>query len=455
MISLRTVFAQLRTSGVEGLYTRWLKFSEMDPYTTQMQALLTALPDDTTRDRGLARACLTIMNQDHDPITEKREETTQAAVRAGVLPWSLHRQFDELTDWVKAQYRSVDDDWKFVPRRPTDADVKDEPLPPLVLLGQILNTVVQHYDVAAERGSWMVATGKFMEDFILVWPVALLWLNAWVEENVDRGMLMEFAMRWSVAGYAQLVVHQPVTAAFALTDVPDELIPEELPWTAFRILMPKSPLIVTATDYEGRVDELWIWQTTMINATDRGPWMLAGRAEWTHRQTGVSRRDWWTITSYPSSLAEIVTTVRHRTKESQSTQLLQTAMEASRALVNVLVCVAIQLHEQNFERAPVKKPPKGKRWRTPKAPPVTTDYVLGKDIRVHGPNLAPVVEAICRGERKYGSKQWMVRGHKRAQAHGPRHTLRKTIWIQPFWKGPVDAPILKRSHELEEQHEGS
>jgi hypothetical protein len=40
----------------------------------------------------------------------------------------------------------------------------------------------------------------------------------------------------------------------------------------------------------------------------------------------------------------------------------------------------------------------------------------------------------------------LVRGHWRQQAHGPRHTLRRTQWIEPFWRG--EGPVNVRSTKL-------
>lgn len=37
--------------------------------------------------------------------------------------------------------------------------------------------------------------------------------------------------------------------------------------------------------------------------------------------------------------------------------------------------------------------------------------------------------------------RYSVRGHWRNQPHGPARTLRKLTWIQPYWKGPEDAPV--------------
>lgn len=47
--------------------------------------------------------------------------------------------------------------------------------------------------------------------------------------------------------------------------------------------------------------------------------------------------------------------------------------------------------------------------------------------------------------------QFLVRGHWRQQAHGPGHSLRKPIWIEPFWKGPEEARVLLRQHRVEDQ----
>jgi hypothetical protein len=44
--------------------------------------------------------------------------------------------------------------------------------------------------------------------------------------------------------------------------------------------------------------------------------------------------------------------------------------------------------------------------------------------------------------------QTLVRGHWRAQPHGPGRTLRRPVHIEPFWRGPVDAPIALRPHLL-------
>jgi len=53
-----------------------------------------------------------------------------------------------------------------------------------------------------------------------------------------------------------------------------------------------------------------------------------------------------------------------------------------------------------------------------------------------------LVRAYARGEAKKLSVQGFIAGHiKYNQPYGPGSTLRKRIWIEPYWRGPEDAPI--------------
>jgi len=42
-------------------------------------------------------------------------------------------------------------------------------------------------------------------------------------------------------------------------------------------------------------------------------------------------------------------------------------------------------------------------------------------------------------------RRWMVRGHWRLQPYGPKHSLRRMRWIDPYVKGPEDKPFDARS----------
>lgn len=60
------------------------------------------------------------------------------------------------------------------------------------------------------------------------------------------------------------------------------------------------------------------------------------------------------------------------------------------------------------------------------------------------------VRAFARGERSKLSVQSPISGHYKMQPHGPQHSLRKLIWLEPYWRGPEDAPIPLRPHVFPE-----
>jgi hypothetical protein len=46
------------------------------------------------------------------------------------------------------------------------------------------------------------------------------------------------------------------------------------------------------------------------------------------------------------------------------------------------------------------------------------------------------------------SVQSIVAGHWKMQVHGPQRSARKRIFVEPYWRGPEDAPIALRPHKL-------
>jgi len=48
------------------------------------------------------------------------------------------------------------------------------------------------------------------------------------------------------------------------------------------------------------------------------------------------------------------------------------------------------------------------------------------------------------GQRRRSDKRWWGNGHWRQQVCGPKHALRKPIWISPYIKGDADAEVSER-----------
>lgn len=78
--------------------------------------------------------------------------------------------------------------------------------------------------------------------------------------------------------------------------------------------------------------------------------------------------------------------------------------------------------------------------------------VLGGNVRIQrheGEEGAQ--DSGTNGGGRAGGPLWVrtrVSGHWRNQPHGPGKTLRKLIFIAPFWRGPEDAPVSAPRHEV-------
>lgn len=76
-------------------------------------------------------------------------------------------------------------------------------------------------------------------------------------------------------------------------------------------------------------------------------------------------------------------------------------------------------------------------------------YEIGKEVKLER-NLRDAARSYCRtGEANAKwklEKRFIVRGHWKYQAHGSGHAERKLIFVEPYWKGPADAPVLARTY---------
>lgn len=69
-------------------------------------------------------------------------------------------------------------------------------------------------------------------------------------------------------------------------------------------------------------------------------------------------------------------------------------------------------------------------------------FRLGKPLKIDcRKNIQDYVAGV---KDRVQSVRTLVRGHWRMQRHGPGLSLKKPIWLQPFWRGPEDGPVLVR-----------
>mgnify|MGYP001548901604 CR=1 FL=1 len=122
----------------------------------------------------------------------------------------------------------------------------------------------------------------------------------------------------------------------------------------------------------------------------------------------------------------------------------------SRMIRNVWYVLAEHLDKSTFDgiRVDVHTPSaKANKKRGRKYYP-GVEYIIGPTRKIHLGEYEP--QERSGGERQGWtlSTRTLVKGFWRHQAHGPQHSLRKVIWVQPYWRGPDDAPPIVTTTEI-------
>jgi hypothetical protein len=219
-------------------------------------------------------------------------------------------------------------------------------------------------------------------------------------------VLIRFLTDWIDSAFARLEVSHKLAAALCLTDVPDDT---ELhaPWIGWSLVVPDGLL---GASQPARLWCLGLDPAYVVTA--------AGQVEpWSNEIVGG-----------------------------------ETAADLLRAFVRA-VCVV--LSDPDRRKAEGKwgsgasTPTRSKR---PPGPPPKEGarYLLAQPVTI---DLRDTVREILGGRKGGGGipkHQFLVRGHPRQQAWGPKHSLRRYKWIEPFWKGDPEARILLRGHKVED-----
>jgi hypothetical protein len=77
----------------------------------------------------------------------------------------------------------------------------------------------------------------------------------------------------------------------------------------------------------------------------------------------------------------------------------------------------------------------GSRRREPRGKARPRVWVIGKGVNPH-PGMVAAAKSSRTGARQELQSRHIVRGHYRRQPCGPGRKERKTIWVEPFWRGP-------------------
>lgn len=271
---------------------------------------------------------------------------------------------------------------------------------------------------------------------------------------------MHWLSRWADAAFPRIQISHSYAAMLMATTISAQEVPHvEAPWPAFLIEVPQGLLPIQARDGEwthvsrihvntGFLPHLW---------TER--WWgfeLTGKGIEVHRigplldaaiPTPKKQLDAMPLFELPESYAleakdAPISNVQDFWAGFDRSHEDRVVTLAGRLIVGA--CVMMTNKANYREKAARLSPALYSFNKRVGGPPVEPRiHVLGRPVKV---DFRLAVASFLAGGGRSPSVQTLVAGHHKRQAHGPGNVDRKWIFVEPYWRGEVDAPIVVRPH---------
>lgn len=267
-------------------------------------------------------------------------------------------------------------------------------------------------------------------------------------------------VRWGELAFPRIQMSHSYAAQLMATTVSKTEIPFiEAPWPAFAVEVPEGLLPIAAKDGTMTYITRILINTSFLPSQWTEPWWsleLCGKGIEIHRigriEEAFERASATDIKH--RKLMKLDDSFRIQAKDIpvgddyedfwagyDRSQEDRVAILAARLVLGACIMMT---DKANYKEREVKlgAPLAHARRRNGKEP-LSRIYVVGRPINV---DFRMAVREFVHGKLRSLSVQSLVAGHHKHQPHGPGGTLRKWIFIKPYWRGPDDAPIVVRPH---------
>jgi len=275
--------------------------------------------------------------------------------------------------------------------------------------------------------------GAYHEDDDILGAALGDWMRTVMFKDMDFLNLQTWFIRWGQFGMPTLRLTDKQFSSFALSEI-NHSGEWKMPWPAMSLPVPEGLL-----NYEGnkvrRVTCLRANKPTCarlfkegdnvgyVFRLDAGPFHLWKRSSSEGNFKGMLEDD-KTVSTYdlPTSSAE------------DAARLMGVT-----ALINAVDFINSGYKLERIQKKSVKSSKDGK--------PHAAQYRINVPVQINTTQLIRDYVSGGAAKQKFTAR-WVVRGHKRNQAHGPGRKERKSIWVEPYWKGPEAGATKIRDHVL-------
>jgi hypothetical protein len=253
---------------------------------------------------------------------------------------------------------------------------------------------------------------------------------------------------WRENGAKTFILTKELVEAFQHTDIPLDLYPADFqyPFDVF-LVESDSPMFTTKTPIGTKqiFSILYIADTAVYRDTGKmlikSDGTITKNLEWNKSLTAF----------YPADKVGVENMMIHMRDDQQIVAavdlpkvdfgLVPLDREDAQNMVNIFYNMVLYINDPNRNRSETESAHTRKIKDGYSKKGVLTSYIVLKPPKSYVP--------LSSGNGHALDKRFVVRGHWRMQSYGEKHSLRKSMWIKPYWKGPELAEIINKPYKVE------
>lgn len=248
--------------------------------------------------------------------------------------------------------------------------------------------------------------------------------------------------RWALSAFPVFqLTHRLAATLMATTISEDALEGVRSPFYAVTVKLPPDLIYIADKDERPESAILLTFSSYPIKGETRWSYCLSTNPVPIEAPEDRARKDGLSVWAFHIPQSEILNNDLPRTWNTLPRSSMDDRADALARRLMLGLCLWCSDPKNLGEPQRPSKSASRQRGRQPGELPDFKTWFLGKDISLD----ARVIEAVRGFSREGGSSpkvQSLVSGHWKQQAHGPGRTERKLIHVEPYWRGPLDAPIV-------------
>lgn len=373
---------------------------------------------------------------DEDTLKRHGEEFEPLYVRYKLHFKMMIDRLETIVKWRAKEKEIESYGVKVTGDRATDLGIVTPPLsldntPPKAFLGAWGSTFVRFVAALKARG---VAHEDAVDNASKRLTVQIESISESASNSMiaDASMMLAFAGSWVGCGMPIIQPSHKLAASLMATSLPKEHVPDVIvPWPYFLVEIPDGllPGVGALLSYVG----LSLFDDQQNS--DKPQYVVIVLSKRHSRPTLFRLDDLSHLSEYDPFNSDV--------RDPEVERIVQLL---GRLLLGAMIEIDDESFKQRIERGPSSSA-LDHEHRKGKVPS-TWNFIVKRDVKV---DVRSYVREYAEKGGRGLSVQCLVRGHRKRQPYGPKGSLRKWVHIEPYWKGPENAPIALRKHKVNEQ----